>query len=438
MADNNFTDKIQDAIDSSDYGALSDAVQNLVTDAVTDALGEIGDNVNKAADIIAGRAKPVDRRPDYMKNPDHKVEPAQNPWIGTGSFERAVESFFTGRDITKEDVYSMGPLSKVKGYLLTIFGITGLCGSVVGLLVLFIVGAIMHAGMLPAKILLVILIALFGFMTVKGFGILNRIKRFRNYVKKIGRKVRITVKELSTTGRKSEKDTAQDLKEMIRDGMFLQGHLSVDGSELFITDEAYDEYIKEAEQMLEKIQLQKFTEEKKAAEEAALKPEVRKILEDGLEYIDMIRSGNEAIEDPAVSEKLEKLESMTAQIFDYVKEHPGSADGTKKLMKYYLPTTIKLLDSYQKLTEAQMSGQHPEQTKNIEKSKKEIEETLDTLNQAFARLFDNLYQDTSMDISADISVLNTMLAQEGLAGKNIRDTDVEKKQDSQGQVMQSH
>ena len=91
------------------------------------------------------------------------------------------------------------------------------------------------------------------------------------------------------------------------------------------------------------------------------------------------------------------------------------------MMKYYLPTTIKLLDSYEKLTEEELSGQHPDQLTNIAKSKKEIEDTLDTLNLAFAKLFDNLYQDTSMDITADISVLHTLLAQEGLTGEEIRD-----------------
>ena len=78
------------------------------------------------------------------------------------------------------------------------------------------------------------------------------------------------------------------------------------------------------------------------------------------------------------------------------------------MLKYYLPTTIRLLEAYQELDD------QPKATENILKSKKEIEDTLDTLNQAFAKIFDNLYQDTSMDINADISVLNTMLAQEGL------------------------
>ena len=80
----------------------------------------------------------------------------------------------------------------------------------------------------------------------------------------------------------------------------------------------------------------------------------------------------------------------------------------KKLMDYYLPMTIKLLNAY-----ADMDAQ-PIQGDTIENSKREIETTLDTLNVAFERLLDDLFADTALDVSSDISVLNTLLAQEGL------------------------
>jgi hypothetical protein len=58
---------------------------------------------------------------------------------------------------------------------------------------------------------------------------------------------------------------------------------------------------------------------------------------------------------------------------------------------------------------------------NISRSKREIEETLDTLNDAFSQLFDDLYQDTSMDISSYISVLNTLLAKDGQTGQKMKE-----------------
>lgn len=80
----------------------------------------------------------------------------------------------------------------------------------------------------------------------------------------------------------------------------------------------------------------------------------------------------------------------------------------KKMMDYYLPMTVKLLDAYE-----DMDGQ-PVQGENITASKKEIEETIDTLNIAFEKLLDSIFRDTAWDVSTDISVLHTVLAQEGL------------------------
>ena len=85
------------------------------------------------------------------------------------------------------------------------------------------------------------------------------------------------------------------------------------------------------------------------------------------------------------------------------------------MMSYYLPTTQKLLDAYCALDEQHVSGT------NIDKTKREIEEALDTINKAFENLLDGFFEHTSWDISSDISVLNTMFAQEGLTGDSIRD-----------------
>ena len=78
-------------------------------------------------------------------------------------------------------------------------------------------------------------------------------------------------------------------------------------------------------------------------------------------------------------------------------------------MDYYLPSAIKLVKSYQDF-EAQ-----PE-TATVSKAKDEILATLDVINTAFETLLDGLYQEDAMDVSTDISVLKTMLAQEGLTG----------------------
>ena len=108
------------------------------------------------------------------------------------------------------------------------------------------------------------------------------------------------------------------------------------------------------------------------------------------------------------------MEMLVDRIFDSVEQNPESVSDIRKLMEYYLPTTIKLLEAYEEL------DSQPVQGENIISSKQEIEKTLDTLNTAFEKLLDDLFQDTAWDLSSDISVLQTMLAQEGLTDDGLK------------------
>ena len=100
------------------------------------------------------------------------------------------------------------------------------------------------------------------------------------------------------------------------------------------------------------------------------------------------------------------------KIFDQVKKNPQSADDLHRLMNYYLPTTKKLLDAYVEL-DRQGGGANAIQTKS------EISEAMDTINEAFENLLDSMFQDMAWEISSDISVMKTMLAQDGLTQKEL-------------------
>ena len=102
------------------------------------------------------------------------------------------------------------------------------------------------------------------------------------------------------------------------------------------------------------------------------------------------------------------------RIFNQVEKQPQLAADLRKFMNYYLPTTAKLVEAYKELDAQPVEGE------NISRTKKEIEETLDTINEAFEKLLDSFFEERAMDISSDISVLQTMLAQEGLTGKDFR------------------
>ena len=129
---------------------------------------------------------------------------------------------------------------------------------------------------------------------------------------------------------------------------------------------------------------------------------------EGNDYIHKIRQANVAIQGEEISAKLDRLSMVMDKIFLHIEGHPEKVEEIHRFMEYYLPTTLKLVTAYQEF------DSQPVQGENIRTAKKEIEETLDTINQAFERLFDNFFADAAMDISTDIDVLETMLAQEGL------------------------
>ena len=102
------------------------------------------------------------------------------------------------------------------------------------------------------------------------------------------------------------------------------------------------------------------------------------------------------------------------RIFQQVEKDPDVAGELHKFMNYYLPTTTKLVDAYQELYDQPAAGE------NMAGTKKEIEDTLDTINFAFEKLLDRFFQDTAWDISTDITVMKTMLAQEGLMDDSLK------------------
>ena len=138
------------------------------------------------------------------------------------------------------------------------------------------------------------------------------------------------------------------------------------------------------------------------------------MLDKGNAFLSEIRRCNDAIPGEEISRKISRMETIVQRIFQRVENHPEIVPDLKKLMNYYLPMTVKLLNAY-----AEMDAQ-PVQGETILSSKREIEAALDTLNQAFDKLLDDLFADTALDVSSDISVLQTLLAQEGLTDDGMR------------------
>ena len=121
-----------------------------------------------------------------------------------------------------------------------------------------------------------------------------------------------------------------------------------------------------------------------------------------------IRELNESIKDPGVSERIDRIGELTASIFRVVREKPEHAEEVRKFMNYYLPTTLKLLKSYSLMEKQSYQGA------NIQASRKKIEDVLDTLVRGFEQQQDRLFRTEALDVEADISVLETMMASDGL------------------------
>ena len=138
-------------------------------------------------------------------------------------------------------------------------------------------------------------------------------------------------------------------------------------------------------------------------------PDVDQLLTRGREIIAEIRRENDLIPDESLSAKLDDLEENCAAIFQAVYENPARAPQIRKFMDYYLPTTLKLLNAYDRMGAQGVSGE------NIDATMQRVESMMGTIVTAFEKQLDMLFGSEAMDISADITVLENMMKREGLS-----------------------
>ncbi len=246
-------------------------------------------------------------------------------------------------------------------------------------------------------------------LLTSGIRTLTQLHRFKAYRKTLGTNTHCTLEKLGRSVGKSRKQVCRDVKKMIDDGLFLEGHLDHEQSSLIVSNETYKHYEQSRKAFAERKRL-----EAQSKQQAPLRVNpVQEVLDRGNAFIAQIRQCNDEIPGEEISQKISRMELIVQRIFERAKAHPEIVPDLKKLMDYYLPMTVKLLRAY-----ADMDAQ-PVQGETILASKREIEGTLDTLNLAFEKLLDSVFKDTALDVSSDISVLQTLLAQEGLTEDDI-------------------
>lgn len=127
-----------------------------------------------------------------------------------------------------------------------------------------------------------------------------------------------------------------------------------------------------------------------------------------------LRASNAGIASPTITAQLTRMEKAGKAILTAVAEQPPRATQVRKFMKYYLPTTAKLLEQYRTMQDVEARGEH------ITKAMTSVENSLGLIASAFEKQLDQLYKDDAVDMTSDVQVLETMMAGDGLTTEGIR------------------
>ena len=216
----------------------------------------------------------------------------------------------------------------------------------------------------------------------------KKAKRFRKYLALIGKRESISIDSLAQAMPVSYHTACDDIQEMLDEGYIPTGYLDMASGRLILSDEGLQE-----------------EPEPEPEEEQPAQPE------DDDAILREIRQVNDAIEDPVMSEKIDRIGEITGKILDYQRKNPNKNSQLRSFLSYYLPTTLKILKAY-----AQMEAQGIE-GENISAAKERIEGMMDKVVEGFEKQLDKLFQDDAMDITTDVEVLERMLDKDGLSGK---------------------
>ena len=308
---------------------------------------------------------------------------------------------------------------KLPGYagpvLKLIFGIGGLVimgGSTISLVARMIgsltgsaISAVVVSGAITAGFLA---------LTISGARDKRLTDSFYNYGRIVGPAEYVSVNELSAMSDEKPEKTVGMLKKMIQKRMLPYARMDVNKSVLLLTQRSFDQYREALASYQQRRDQEAVDNRVREAQNEGLSEETKAILEEGEAYLRMVHQSNDLIQGEAMSAKLSRLESIISRIFERVRKHQENARDLRKFLSFYLPTTEKLLKAY-----IDLDRQPHQAGENIDGTKREIEDAMDTINNAFENLLDSLFEDVAWDISSDISVMKMMMEQDGLTENSI-------------------
>lgn len=386
-------DSVQNAIDSMDFNQLNRNISDTVNSALEEARSQ----------LAKGTETYQKTQYQWKESSIHWEEHESGP--GYRAFQTSRdEQKKTGNE--KGSMVQLNQTGRVSGILYTVFGSIGLGMILLLLLIVWLVALVVKPtvwAVVGATLFLLLLGVGAGFMLYTGISSRDRLKRARVYAKQAGKRMYCTIEELAAGIGKSREFVLKDIQKMMRRRIFKQAYLDEQKTCLILSDATYRQYL-ECQKALKERELEE-THEKGRAE--APSAELEQMMAAGQNYLRILREANDAIPGEVISQKISSLEQVISRIFESVSRHPGQMGEMERFIEYYLPTTVKLVNAYRDFDRVGTQGT------NISSAKAEIERTLDTINQAFERLLDDLYQDAALDVTTDASVIQTMLKKDG-------------------------
>ena len=358
-----------------DFDKIESTIRNSM-----EGLERVLNNLSASGTRIADSAKRAVKQESYLRNNPRRVVPKLYKDTASEESKAAVKTILGAGLTAAGSIFSVSTI----GMLLA------------GAPVFSVLGSAILGGLLLAS-------GLSSFF--KGRKNKKLIEHFKAYVEIMKGKTVMSVDELSRRTGWDRKTVLSDLKELIRQRFFAQGHMDQEEKELITSDDTYKNYLLLMERQKE---LNAAQEAERKEDPAGFTSEGLEIFRQGEQYLEKIQAMNAQLPGIVITTKLQRLESVIRSILYEVKKQPGSATDLRKLMNYYLPTIWKLLETYKEIDE------EPVVTEQMTKTQKEIEQTIDTINNAFENLLEQLFRNKAWDVSSDISVLNTMLAQDGI------------------------
>lgn len=366
-------DQVQHAIDTSDFAGLG----KTIGDTVNRAVGEMNHNLNRTVESVSGSVKRTKYRKPNIR-PDASL------------FDRHPKGEAAGIVCMAVGYSSMGIFALIlAGHLIRQLLYGGAAAS------LFITGAVFLLGFIVGAY---------------GSRLKGRTNRYRVYVDMVKEKLYCSIQDIASRTGRSERYIRRDLKKMMRLGMFKQAYLDQKETCLIASNEMYEQYKRTQKHYEEALQNEGQTDKKSDVGEKIEKEqrsEVESVIEEGRGYVRLIRQCNDEIPGEEMSDKLDRLEILVTRIFAQVEKEPHLAPELRKMLSFYLPTTKKLLEAYRDLDRQQVD------VSNVAQTKREIEMAVDTINESFEKFLDELFREKAWDIQSDISVLHTMLKQDG-------------------------